>query len=133
MVRAAVEGNDVLPVLDHLLGGQGHVDGEAVASGALPAGLAGPAAADLVQSTGGVRYLVAGESQDEGCNVVGLEGLDELLGQDGSRHGRAGVGGNGVDVDVVLEALKSESAGEAENSAFLSRQVSIQLNQKGLC
>jgi len=119
VVGPAVKRNDVVPVLDNLLGGKGHIDGEAVASGALPPGLANPAAANLVKATGRVGDLVAGKSEDERSNVVRLEGLDELLGKDGLGHSSAGIGGNGVDIDVVLGTLKGEGAGEAQNGAFL--------------
>lgn len=115
----ALKVDNVLPGLENLLGHQRLVDGEAVAAGALPAGAAAPAAADLVQVTGRVGADVAAESQDEGGNVVRLEGLDHLLGHDRAGHGSAGIGGNGVDVDVVLGTLESQGTREAEDTAFL--------------
>lgn len=119
MVGAVVKSDDVVPVLDNLLRSQGNVDGEAVTSSALPPGLADPTAANLVEATGGVGNLVAGESEDERSNVVGLEGLDKLLGKDGLGHGSTGVGGDSIDEDVVLRTLERKSAREAENGAFL--------------
>lgn len=120
MIRAAiVKVDNLLPLLDNLLRHQRHVDGEAVAAASLPSSLADPAAADLVKAASGVGALVAAEGEDKGSNVVGLEGVDHLLGHDGGGHGSAGVGGNGVDVDAVLEALESQSAGEAKDTAFL--------------
>lgn len=120
MIRTAiVKVDNLLPLLDDLLRHQRHVDGEAVAAGSLPSSLADPTAADLVQAASGVGALVAAEGEDKGSNVVRLEGIDHLLGHDGGGHGSAGVGGNGVDVDAVLEALEGQSAGEAKNTAFL--------------
>lgn len=116
---AIVEVDDLLPVLNNLLRNQGNVNGEAVATGSLPSGLADPTAADLVQAAGGVRALVAAESEDKRSNVVGLEGVNHLLRHDGGGHGGTGVGSNGVDVDAVLEALESKGTREAENTAFL--------------
>lgn len=120
MIRTAIiKVEDLLPLLDNLLRYQRYVNGEAVASASLPSSLTDPAAADLIQAASGVGALVAAEGEDKGSNVVGLEGIDHLLGHDGGGHGSAGVGGNGVDVDAVLEALESQSTGEAKNTAFL--------------
>lgn len=106
-------------MLDNLLRSEDDVNGEAVTGSTLPAGTASPTAADLVKSASGVGALVAAESEDERGNVVGLEGLDELLGHDGGGHGGTGVGSNGVDIDAVLETLKGQSTGESEDTAFL--------------
>lgn len=116
---AVLKVGNLAPVLDNLLGGQGDVDGEAVAAGLLPAGLAAPAGADLVEATGGVGADVAAEGEDEGSNVVGLEGLEHLGGEDSLGHGSTSVGSNGVDVDVVLGTLDGQSARETEDTAFL--------------
>lgn len=115
----ALKVNNVLPVLDNLLGSEDDVNGEAVTGSTLPAGTASPTAADFVEAARGVGALVAAESEDERGNVVGLEGLDELLGHDGGGHGGTGVGSNGVDVDAVLETLEGQSTGESEDTAFL--------------
>ena len=104
---------DILPVLDHLLRHQVHVNGEAMTSGALPPRAAAPSTSDLVQPAGRVGALVAAEGKDERRDVGGLEGLEHLLGHDCGGHGGAGVGGNGVDEDVVLEALEGQGAREA--------------------
>lgn len=120
VVRLAVKGDNILPVLDNLLRDKGDIDGEAVAGGSLPSGLSAPAAADLVEAAGGVGALIAAEGEDERSNVVGLEGLDHLLWHDGGGHGCAGVGGDCVDKDVVLVAFEGEGAREAENTAFLN-------------
>lgn len=114
-----VKVDDVIPVLHDLLGNQWHVDGEAVASGSLPSSLTAPTAADLVKTASRVGTLVAAESENKRSNVVGLEGLDHLLGHDGGGHGSSGVGGDGVDVDAILEAFKSKRSGEAKNTTFL--------------
>lgn len=120
VVRAGVEGDDIVPVLDDLLGGKRNVDREAVAESALPPGLAAPTGADLVETASGVLgNLVAAEGKDKGSNVVGLEGLDELLGKDGLGHGSTSVGSDGVDIDVVLGTLEGNGAGEAKDGAFL--------------
>lgn len=120
MVGAGVEGDNVVPVLDDLLGGKRNVDGEAVAESALPPGLAAPTGADLVETTSGVLGdLVGAEGKDKGSNVVGLEGLNKLLGKDGLGHGSTGVGGDGVNIDVVLGTLEGNGAGEAKDGAFL--------------
>jgi hypothetical protein len=119
VIRPLIERHDILPLLEHRLGRQRLVDGEAVAAGALPPRAALPAAADLVEPTGGRRAGVAAEGEHQGRDVVGLEGLDELLGEDGASHLGAGVGGDGVDVDVVLGAFEGEGAAKAEDGAFL--------------
>ena len=119
VVSPAVKGDNVLPVLEDLLGGEGDIDGEAVTASSLPPGLTDPATANLVEAAGRVGDLVAREGEDEGRDVVGLEGLNKLLGKDGLGHGGTGVGGDGVDVDVVLGTLKSESPGETEDTSFL--------------
>lgn len=106
-------------MLDDLLRNQLHVDGEAMTAGSLPAGLAAPTAADLVESASRLGAAVAAESEDERRNIVGLEGLDHLLGHDGGGHLSAGVGGDGVDVDVVLLALNGSGTRESKDTAFL--------------
>lgn len=116
---SVVEVGDAGPLRANGLRGEDNVDGESGTAGALPAGAADPAGADLVEATGGVGGLVAGEENDEGCYVVGLEGLDHLLGHDGAGHGSSGVGGDGVDVDVVLGTLTGKGAGETKDTAFL--------------
>ena len=129
VVGTLVEGDDILPVLDNLLRGQGHVDGEAVAAGALPPGGTNPAAADFVEAASGVLgNLVAAESKDKRSNVVGLEGLDELLGEDGLGHGGTSVGGDGVDEDVVLGTLEGDGTGEAKDGAFLETQSQLKVH-----
>jgi len=119
VVGTAVEGNNVLPVIDNLLGDEGDIHREAVAASSLPASLTAPAASDLVQTAIRSRALVTAESKDKRSNVVGLESLDHLLGHDGGGHGSTSVGGDGVDVDAVLVTLKSKSAREAEDTTFL--------------
>lgn len=127
VVGTGVEGDDIVPVLDNLLWGKRDVDGEAVTTRALPPGLAAPTGADLVETTSGLLgNLVAAEGKDKGSDVVGLEGLDELLGKDGLGHGSTSVGGNGVDIDVVLGTLESNGAGETKDGAFLHMLASIQ-------
>ena len=116
---AVVEVNDLLPLGSNVLWGKFDVYGEANTAGSLPPGSAAPTAADLVQTAGGGWALVTTESKDKGRYVVRLEGLDHFLGKDRPRHGSAGVGGNGVGVDVVLVTLESEGTGETEDAAFL--------------
>jgi hypothetical protein len=116
---SVVEVDDASPLRANGLRGEDDVDGEAGTAGTLPAGAADPAGADLVETAGGVGGLVAGEEDDERCYVVGLEGLDHLLGHDGAGHGCSGVGGDGVDVDVVLGTLTGKGAGETKDTAFL--------------
>lgn len=108
-------------MLDNLLGDELDVHGESVTASSLPASLAGPAAADLVESASGVRAVIATEGEDERRNVVGLEGLNHLGGHDGSGHSGTGVGGNSVDKDVVLLAFDGKSSGESEDTTFLYR------------
>ena len=120
MVRLrAIKVDNISPVLDNLLRHQRDVDGETVTTSSLPPGATAPAAADLVEAACGIGALVAAESEDERRNVVGLESLDHLLRHDGSRHSSASVRGDGVDVDVVLETLEGQGAGESEDTAFL--------------
>jgi len=117
---SVIKVDDALPLAEDDLGRELDVHGEAVAAGALPAGAAHPAGADLVEAAGWWSgRLVAGEEKDEGCNVLGLESLDHLLWHDGAGHSGAGVGRDGIDEDVVLGAFAGEGTGEAENTAFL--------------
>ena len=116
---SVVEVGDAGPLRANGLRGEDDVDGESGTAGALPAGAADPAGADLIEAAGGVGGLVAGEQDDERCYVVGLEGLDHLLGHNGAGHCGAGVGGDGVNVDVVLGTLTGKGARETENTAFL--------------
>jgi hypothetical protein len=90
-----------------------------MATGSLPSSLTAPAAANLVQTTSGVGALVTAESKDKRSNVVGLEGLDHLLGHDSGSHGSTSVGSDGVDVNAILVALESKSTREAEDTTFL--------------
>lgn len=120
VVSPLVKSDDVLPLLEDSLGGERDIDGEAVTTGPLPPGTANPTAADLVQTTGRVfGYLVAAESEDNGCDIVGLESLDKLLWENCPGHGGTSVGGNRVDIDVVLDTLEGQSTGQAKDGAFL--------------
>ena len=117
---AVVEVGNLLPLLDDLLGGELDVHGESVAASALPAGGREPAATALVQTLGAsARYHVGAKEDNQGSDVVGLEGLDHLLRHDGSGHISTGVGGNGVDLDVVLGTLESQGTRESKNTKFL--------------
>jgi hypothetical protein len=120
VVGAAVEGNNVLPVLHNLLRYQFHINWEAVTAGSLPSGLANPAAANFVETSSWLLWnLVTAEGDDKRRDIVWLESLNELLGEDSSCHLSASIGGNSVDKDVVLETLEGKSAGEAKDTAFL--------------
>src|SRR6187549_3804813 len=117
VVGTAVKGDDFAPVLGDLLRSERDVDREAVSAGSLPPGLAAPSAAHLVEAPCRVAgKLFSAQSEHKGRNVVRLEGLHHLLGQDGPGHGSAGVGGDGVDIDVVLEAFQRQCSGEAEDT-----------------
>lgn len=120
MVRPAViEVDNSFPVLDNLLGNKLDVHREAVSTGSLPASATAPATSNLVKASCGSRALVATESEDEGCYVVRLEGLNHLFGHDGGGHGSASIRGDGVDEDVVLVTLKGQCARETKNTTFL--------------
>lgn len=121
VVRTAiVEVGDLLPVLEHFLRGKLNVDRESMTAGTLPASAAEPAAATLVQTLcAGLRHNVRAKKSHQGSNVVRLERLDHLLGHDGTGHVGTSIGGNGVDLDVVLSTLESKSARESKNSEFL--------------
>lgn len=114
-----VEVDNVFPVLEDLLGGERSINRKTVPTCALPVGLAAPAAANLVQSTCRVGATVAAENEDKRSNVVRFEGLNHLLGHDGSGHGGTGAGGYSVNVDIILGTLERESARETKDAAFL--------------
>ena len=133
MVRTLIEGNNVLPVLENLLGGERNVDGEAVATCSLPAGLANPTASDFVETSSRDRALVTAQGEDNGGNVFGLEGLDKLFGEDGSGHGGTSIWCNGVDIDSVLVTFDGQSAREAKNTAFLNKYNQYGVMQLELC
>ena len=117
---AVIEVGDLVPVLAHLLGGQLDVHGEPVAAGTLPASGREPAATTLVQALGtSTRHYVGAKEHHQRSDVVRLEGLDHLLGHDRPGHVSTCVGGNGVDLDVVLGTLKSQGTGETKNTKFL--------------
>ena len=124
MVRPTiVEIDDGGPLGGNVLGFQLHVNREASTTGSLPPGLATPATADLIQTTGRGRAIVTAERKDKRSNVVRLKSLDQLFRKDGASHGRAGVWRDGVDVNVVLGTLKGESAGETKDAAFLQVMI----------
>jgi hypothetical protein len=89
-----------------------------VATSALPPRRCEPAGAHLIQSASWLRGLVRYEEKDNRGIVVGLEGLDNLLGHDRAGQLGASIRRNGVDVDVILLALKRERLGEAKNTAL---------------
>lgn len=132
IVRAAIKGNNVLPVLRHLLGRQGNVGREAMASGPLPPGRTDPAAANFVKATSWVLgNLVTRESYDKRGDIVRLEGLYKFLGQDSPGHRSTRIGRNSVNKDVVLNTLKRQSTREAKNSAFLIEELAHRMEEKG--
>ena len=117
---AIVEVGDLGPVLEDLFRNQFNVYWERSSARPLPSRLTAPAAANLVQLAGWpLGNLVAAESQDEGGDIVRLEGLDQFFGQNASGHLSASVGGDGVCVDVVLGTFQSERTGEPEDTGFL--------------
>lgn len=118
---AVIEVGDLCKLLGNGLWSQLDVNREAVATAALPASAAEPTAATLKQTLGGVglRANVGAEKNHQRRNVVGLEGLDHLLGHDRSSHVGTGVGSNGVNLDVVLSSLQGKSSGESEDTEFL--------------
>ncbi len=81
---AVIEVGDLSKLLDNSLRCQLDVNREAVATAALPASAAEPTATTLEQTLGGVGLgaNVGAEKNHQRRNVVGLEGLDHLLGHD---------------------------------------------------
>ncbi|KAI3479441.1 hypothetical protein L1887_58459 [Cichorium endivia] len=116
---------DLGPLLDNLFGRRRLAVAERVAAGALPADGSNPATRDLKEARGEVLVGLAGEVADHGGNVVGLEGIDHLLGPDGGSHGGTGVGGDRVGENVVLLALDAERVGEADDAGLGSRVVGL--------
>ena len=123
---AIVKVDDLGPLLINGLGGQRDVDGESVTARALPSGAAEPTATALEETLGdGLGELVRAEGNDNGGNLVGLEGTDDLLGHDGGGHLSASVGSDGVAADVVLGALDGNGAGETEDTELSSSIVGL--------
>ena len=67
----------------------------------------------------------AGEVADNGCNKIGLESINHLLGPDGAGHGGAGGRGNNVGNDTVLLALDGQSLGETDDTSLSGRVVGL--------
>jgi hypothetical protein len=115
---AIIEVGDALPLCKNCLRCELDVDREAVSTGALPPGCCEPARAHLVKSTGWLRGLVGHKKDNKRRIVVGLERLDDLFGHDGASKSSAGIGSDGVDVDVVLLALEGKRLGETEDTTL---------------
>ena len=115
---AVVEVRDALPILEDSLRGKLDIDGEAVTAGTLPPSSSEPSRAHLIEAPGRYGSLVGNKQNDKRCVVVGLKGLNNLLGHDGAGHLGTGVRSNGVDEDVVLLALESKRLGETEDTAL---------------
>lgn len=109
---------NALPVLENGFGSKLDIDGKAVTASALPPGSSEPTRTHLVKATSRYRSLVRDKQDDEGGIVVGLESLNDLLRHDGAGHLCTGIGGNGVDEDIVLLALKSKGLGKTKNTAL---------------
>ena len=110
-----VEVGDLGPALDHVFGAHRAAEAEDLAAGPLPAQLGVEAAADFIEPTGLFAGLV-GQEGDQRRDQLGPQGGQEVGGQDALGHAAAGDGRNGVDVDVGAVALKSQGAGEADQS-----------------
>jgi hypothetical protein len=120
MVRPTIiEIDDLLPLLLNRFRRELDVDRELCATRALPPRLTHPAGSDLKQSSrSGLGDFVRAQKKHSRSDVVGLESLHHLLGHDGAGHVRAGVGRDGVDVDVVLLAFSGKRPREAQDTAL---------------
>ena len=66
-----------VPFREHILRRQDHVGRETVSARTLPPRLGCPAARYFKQSTRRLSIVLAGEIAHDGCDVVGLGGVDE--------------------------------------------------------
>src|SRR6185312_3558246 len=89
-----------------------------------PAELAVEAAAYLVEAAGVFHRLVR-ELGDERRDVLGLERVEQLLGQDRLGHARAGDRRDRVDYDVALATLGRERLREAVDAELGHRVVGL--------
>jgi hypothetical protein len=106
---------DARPRVAHVLDAHGAAEAPGVTLGALPPQLAHEAAAHLVEPAGVGERLV-GEPRHEGRHELGLEGVEEGLGENGLGHARPRDGGDGVHEHVVLLALDGERVREADEA-----------------
>ncbi|KAG9533311.1 multifunctional beta-oxidation protein-like protein, partial [Aureobasidium melanogenum] len=108
-----------LPLSTDMFRSQLDINREAVSSRSLPASLCSPTGTDLVKSTSArLRHHVRAQKHDKRCNIVRLEGLDHLLGHDGTGHVCTSIWCNGVDQDVILLTFSSKSSGETKDTAL---------------
>lgn len=121
---AILKVGDTRPSFSNLLWRKRTVGGEANATGALPADLGNPTAANFKDAAG---FLVAAVSEvaDERSDVFGLEGLDHLGRHNGSSHTGTSVGSNDVADNVLALAFKGKRLGETNNTEFGSAVVGL--------
>lgn len=119
------EVDDLVPVLDDGAGSVGGVGLEDETIGTLPAELGGEATTDLVDAASVTGVALVGEDADDGDDVLGLEGVEELRREDGAGQARGSNGGNDVAENVVLVTLLGEGLGEANKGELGGRVVGL--------
>ena len=110
---------DSLPLGKNSLWGKLNVYWEAITTTSLPAGLTNPARSNFVKVSSWVGHFIRTKSNNQWGYIVWLESLYHLFWHNGAGHCCSGIGGNGVNVDVVLGTFTSESARETKNTTFL--------------
>ena len=123
-VGGRAEVDDSGPLALDVVGADVAAEADAQALGPLPAQLGEEAAADLEEAAALLTLLV-GEPGDERADVLGAERVDQVLGEDGLGHPRAGDRGDGVDVDAALATLDREGVGQAVEAELGHRVVGL--------